>query len=268
MPLVPRDRQDCSLLPFAFPFQGVLWMKEPTADWLTSLRRKYGHPGELRAQMRTARTGLNTAEEALLRCCPPPNQDALVLGCGAGREVLPLAARGWRATGADLVDTVLAACRQALAQRKLAAELVPLAEPLPLPFATGSFSAALLLAQLLEHLPARADRLALLRETARVLQPRGIAYLSTHEVQPADRHEIAVLAPDPRHPADIMAAEISSGRSPGGLHLHLYSREEILADLAAAGLSARTWLVQEEPGATHPVWRRFLYLAAAKKTEV
>ena len=98
------------LFPFAFPlfpFRGASRMKEPAADWLAALRRKYGHPEELRAQIRAARTGLNAAEEALLRCCPPPTPNALVLGCGAGREVLPLAARGWRVIGADLVEAVL-----------------------------------------------------------------------------------------------------------------------------------------------------------------
>ncbi len=239
-------------------------MKEPAADWLAALRRKYGHPEELRAQIGAARTGLNAAEEALLRCCPPPTPNALILGCGTGREVVSLAARGWRVVGADLVDAVLDACRQSLAQRKLAAEFVLLAEPLPLPFAAGSFGAVLLLAQLLEHLPTQTDRLALLRETARVLAPGGIVYLSTHEVKLEDHREIRALAPDPRSPADILAAEISGGRSPGGLYLHLYGREEILAELADAGLCARTWLVQEEPGATHRVWRRFLYLAATK----
>ncbi|MGE5529034.1 MAG: hypothetical protein ACM3X6_07825, partial [Patescibacteria group bacterium] len=58
---------------------------------------------------------------------------------------------------------------------------------------------------------------------------------------------------------------ISAAASPGLLFLHLYSREELAADLEAAGLQLLAWLVQEEPGEGHPVWRRFLYAAAEKR---
>lgn len=227
------------------------------------LRRKYNHPAEVRAQRCEARRGLNVAESMLLAHCPPPSQTGLVLGCGAGREVAALAAAGWQVTGADLAEAPLAAARGMLRRRGLAAELVLLKRPFPLPFAPSSFGAVFLLAQLIEHLTLRAERLTLLREAARVLSPQGVAYFGTHDVRPGDYAELADLAAGGGQPADIMAEKISGGRSPGGIRLHLYRREELLCDLAEAGLQPLLWLAHEAPGPGHPVWRRFLYLAAA-----
>jgi len=228
-------------------------------DWLTSLRDKYNHPREVGAQVRAARAGLLGPEEMLLRHFPPPAEDALVLGCGAGRECLYLAARGWRVTGVDLAAVPLAACRRSLASRQLRAELVLLQSPHPLPFKRQSFSAVLLYGQIIEHLPVRADRLALLREVARMLGPGGRAYLSAHAVEPRDQEELSHLARAGSGPTEIGADRISAASSPGRLRLYLYSREEMLADLGEAALSPVAYMVEQEPGPGHPVWRRFHY---------
>lgn len=237
----------------------------PEADWLPALRRKYGRRAEVRAQKRAALAGLNAQEESLLFHFPPPVERALVVGCGAGRELLSLAARGWQVTGIDLASPPLLAARKALARQGFSAELVHLATPYPWPFADGSFGAVLLLAQVLEHLPERAQRLAVLRETARTLLPGGLVYLGTHAISAADRDELRWLAPDAGRPETILAQRISRARSPGALPMHLYGREELCAEVAESGLAVLSWLVHEEPGEGHPVWRRFLYLAAYKQ---
>lgn len=63
---------------------------------------------------------------------------ALDLGCGSGAQLAMLAARGWKATGVDLVPKALARARRRLAAQGLTADLVRTdATELP-PAAVGS----------------------------------------------------------------------------------------------------------------------------------
>ena len=235
--------------------------------WIISIRRKYNHRAEVRAQIREAYGGLNDFERTLIGNCPAPVRRALVLGCGAGREVLDLAAQGWEITGIDLSAGALKACRQALDRKRLQADLILVPGDAPLPFAAGTFGAVMLFGQVLELIPDRSRRLAMLHEAERILCDGGIVYLGTHDIRPADSGELAALAPERAHPEEILADRISRGCSPGGIRFHLYHRQEILADLNEAGLAPLAWLCREEAGLEHPVWRRFLYIAAQKKTE-
>ena len=233
--------------------------------WLSDLRRKYNERAEVAAQAEEALAGLSHTEQMLLEYFPPPNRQVLTVGCGAGREAIALAEQGWQVTGIDLAALPLSVCQDLLSRRGLKAELILLEEALPWPVPPAAFGAVLLYGQILEHLPACEARRALLAEAKRVLVPGGRLYLGTHAVQSADITELSALAPDPDKPGDILAGHISRARSPGRLHLHLYSLDELIADLQTAGLGPLTWLIQQEDGPEHPVWRRFLYVAAGVK---
>ncbi len=89
----------------------------------------------------------------------------LDLGCGTGLASLPFAQGGFRVTGIDASEKMIAKARE---NAPLAHWVVGTAEALPFP--DGSFQ-AVLAAQAFHHF----DRAAAMREVVRVLAPRGVA---------------------------------------------------------------------------------------------
>ncbi len=93
----------------------------------------------------------------------PPGLRILDAGCGSGRNMVELAARG-SVTGVELASASLQVARD-----RGAGAVVPGSLDEPLPFADGAFDLAVAL-DVLEHV---ADDEAALRELARVIAPGG-----------------------------------------------------------------------------------------------
>jgi len=100
------------------------------------------------------------------------------LGCGHGRHIGPLAARGHRVLGLDFSPSLLALGRRAASPQPWADRVRwVLGEATRLPFRDRVARACLCIA-VLHHLPSGEDRLRCLAEARRVLRPGGRVLVS------------------------------------------------------------------------------------------
>lgn len=151
-----------------------------SADAHRPVRARYDTEREIAAHAETRdRDGINTLERELIQTFFPQGSRLVDLGAGAGREALPIAELGYDVAAVDIVPGMLRSGRRAASQRGLEIQWVQ-ANVAALPFPDGAFRGALLLAQLLEHFHGRAQRIAVLREAARVVGPGGHLLVSAH----------------------------------------------------------------------------------------
>ena len=103
------------------------------------------------------------------------NESILDVGCGNGRYLAELQARGHRGLvcGADLSEGMLRTARRAAG-----ADPLLLSDAQALPFAAASFDAALMM-HMLYHVP---DRAQAIREVRRVVRPGGVALVLTNSL--------------------------------------------------------------------------------------
>ncbi|MFG0261852.1 MAG: class I SAM-dependent methyltransferase [Novipirellula sp. JB048] len=99
-------------------------------------------------------------------------------GCGSGRLVAEMAARGYELTGLDLSQPMLDYLRKRLSRRKLDARLV-LGDMTEMEF-PHRFDAAFCTFNTFRHLLREADAVAHLRSVAAHLQPNGLYILGFH----------------------------------------------------------------------------------------
>ena len=106
----------------------------------------------------------------------------LLVGCGSGRDLLPLLERGYECAGLDLGREAIAACRSALECKGLKAPLfvgsVVNAE------VEGTFDTVIFSWFCISYIPGTAQRVAALRRLKGLLRPRGRIVLSYFRNQP------------------------------------------------------------------------------------
>jgi SAM-dependent methyltransferase len=153
-----------------------------------------------------------------------PGDHVLDLGCGAGRHAFEAYRRGARVVAADLDRGELTGVGAMFAAMRAEGEAAPpagaaalSADATCLPFPDGSFD-AVIAAEILEHLP---DDAAAMAEIARVVRPGGTV-------------AITVPAWLPERICWALSAEYHN--VPGG-HVRIFTRGELTAKLAAAGLT-------------------------------
>ncbi len=216
---------------------------------LASVRGWFNASSEIAQRSREADVGLSKTERRLLRPLPPRSR-LLDIGCAAGRASLALAQAGHAVTGVDVAEHLIAAAR-----RKAAASgqpvLFAVCDPLTLRFAAGSFDAALLLTSTYCYVPQRRNRLAWLREIARVLAPGGWLFLSQHLID--DITTYAAIREDNRGRFGALAEELEDGDSftipdadtaPGFMHSFLAA--DLLAELRSAPFALIETLRRED----------------------
>ena len=152
-----------------------------------------------------------------------PGDRVLDLGCGAGRHAFEAYRRGGRVIAADLdpgelapVSGMFEAMRAAGEARDPAQAAVLTTDATGLPFPDGSFD-AIIAAEILEHVRSDAAAMA---EIARVLRPGGT---------------VAVTVPAWLPERICWALSREYHEVPGG-HVRIFTRAELTAKLAAAGL--------------------------------
>jgi MPBQ/MSBQ methyltransferase len=104
----------------------------------------------------------------------PSGTRVLELGCGNGKNLVPMARRGWDVTGIDIAPTALAHTRDALRREGLKALLVE-GDMCGMPFVDGAFGRVFAV-HALDHVDAR-GRMRALDEVRRVLGVGGRLYL-------------------------------------------------------------------------------------------
>jgi SAM-dependent methyltransferase len=148
-------------------------------------------------------------------------RDCLDLGCGAGRNALPLAALGYRVVGTDLAAPMLEAARGRIASDRLSVDLVR--SPMtPLPFGDRTFD--LIVAHGIWNLArSGAEFRAAVAEAARVARQGAALFLFTFS-----RH---TLSPDtPPDPGESFVFSSWNGEPQCFL-----TEEQILGELETVG---------------------------------
>lgn len=122
-------------------------------------------------------SGLDAVEQALFDRFVRDGDRVLVVGCGTGRDTIPLAARGCTVTGIDPLPQAIAAARRALDARGLQADLVEgyvedVAEAADV-VRRGPFDIVLFSNLTYTYIPQSTHRIAVLRTMAAQLAPGG-----------------------------------------------------------------------------------------------
>ena len=174
----------------------------------------------------------------------PPGSHVLDAACGIGLDVAALARRGHHVVGADASPAMLEE-----AARRTDAELVCCTWnelPTRVP---GPFDAVLCVGNSLPHLPTSDDRRTALIAFAAVLAPTGRLVLDSHDWEVVHAQGSGRLQVGARryewHVAErfgepyVLTITLSEGDRTAvhAVVSHPFTREDLLADLAAAGLT-------------------------------
>jgi SAM-dependent methyltransferase len=175
----------------------------------------------------------------------PESAEILELGCGAGRITHPLIALGRRVVAVDFNPEML--------------ELIDGAETIAARIQDldlgRTFGGVLLMSNLVNN-PDPADRLALLRTVRRHLAPSGIALIERYDPEAGidstpiehERYGITIRAFDIRRQGKLLFQKIEYDAGARGRWLVslegacILSDDEVLADLAGAGLRLLRWV--------------------------
>jgi ubiquinone/menaquinone biosynthesis C-methylase UbiE len=152
-----------------------------------------------------------------------PSARLLDIGCGAGRNAVPLARAGWRVVGTDLSLAMLAAAAARVSDESLGSRLQLLLAPMtPLPFASNSFD--FVVAHGIWNL-ARSGRefRGAVNEAARVARPGALLFLFTFS-----RHTL----PDTAEP---VSGEPFVFTQFSGQPQCFVTAEQLVTEMAAAG---------------------------------
>ena len=215
-------------------------------DLATAIRRMYADSAEVSAYSTLNAQGLDCIEEALVFRAFAPGQLVLDVGCGAGREAVPMARHGIRVVAMDFVhEMVQATAAHATAHSTAVAPLV--GSVTTLPFREGSFDGVALLGPVIAHVPIRDERIAALHSVWRLLRPGGLLVMTTHNRRCHWKFRLYFacvnrwrrLARRLGHDSgledfDRWTIRISKGGWRQPAFFHMYDRDEAIADLQAA----------------------------------
>jgi SAM-dependent methyltransferase len=175
----------------------------------------------------------------------PEDAEILELGAGAGRITHPLIAMGWRVVAVDFNPEMLELVEGA---EKVLARIQDLN-------LGRTFAGVLLMSNLINH-PDPLERLALLRAIQRHLAPHGIALIERYDPETGEdptpteqqRFGITIRRFDIHREGKLLYQKIEYDAGARGRWMVdlqgacILSDDEMLADLAAAGLRLLRWV--------------------------
>lgn len=218
------------------------------SDLREAVRRKYTDTAEVASYAEVAREGLTPFEAALVAAAFRAGDRVLDVGCGGGREAVPMAREGLRLVAVDISPAMVQsavefAAASGLRFPALAADLGAL------PFREAAFDGVAMLGQVIAHIPGRPQRIAALAAVRQLLRPGGTLAITTHNRRCHWKFRLyfalvnrwrRLLRPwrgsDGLGDHDRWSARISPGGSARRVFFHMYDLDEALADLRAAGL--------------------------------
>jgi len=170
-----------------------------------------------------------------------PGADVLLIGCGSGRDLLPLAERSYRVTGLDPVGSSLDIARGMLAERGLNATLVEgFFEEVAL---DGAFDAVIFSYYCYSVIPESRRRAGMLQKAASLLNSGGhiVVSVGSSDVRPhawlvrAGRFSGALCRSDWRiEPGDLVWNNRQG--APSYSYTHAFAPGEIEREAQTAGL--------------------------------
>jgi SAM-dependent methyltransferase len=155
------------------------------------------------------------------------------LGCGPGRNLLPLAERGFACTGVDLSPHMLQEAQARFTAEGCTATWLTANVAEPLPVESHQYDAALCLFGTLGMLQPSAAREALLREVARILKPNGIFLLHVHNRWAIQGWRTLFSK------QDVVTMPVHQGIS--RLQMKLYTERELRQQLHHTGFDVMDW---------------------------
>jgi SAM-dependent methyltransferase len=186
--------------------------------------------------------GLTSAEARIYKAVAPAAARIALIGCGSGRDLLPMVAAGHEVVGIEPAAQPLATLRALLAERQQSAHLVHgFVEDVALP---GSFDVIILSPHCYSYMPDSSRRRALLARLALHLRPNGrliINYLhrETNWSQAGRRVAGAIArlcGSDVPWEAHDVVHLVEQGWSGTLLFEHFFLPEELHEEAARAGL--------------------------------
>lgn len=147
-----------------------------------STEQKYAQPEVVSCWQNLSEAGLQTSEMEMVRRYLTPGSKVLDAGCGAGRAGLALEQTDFQVSGIDLSLPMLAAGRALSDAARLGA-----ANLSNLPFADGSFDAAIMFFGPIQHISGRTNRQQALAEMGRVVSTGGRLVVGLDNLAPALR---------------------------------------------------------------------------------
>jgi ubiquinone/menaquinone biosynthesis C-methylase UbiE len=196
--------------------------------------RSYSAPDVVERYRERMTAGLRRWEEALLELVHTTPDTAMVVGCGTGRDAFALEERGWKVIAVDVTEALLEMARAEAASRRSAIQFER-TDGTHLPVADSSVAAVTLWSQVLNNVPTRAGRVALMQEVRRALAPGAVVTFSVHDrsrtLPQLSSDQIVSL--DEPEPGDLVLRE----REGGVTRLnHYFDEDEIRSLCTHAGL--------------------------------
>jgi SAM-dependent methyltransferase len=205
-----------------------------------SVQRKYDLQADDYLRMRSS--NLTDEQIAALRVHAEPPARVLVAGCGAAGEAIHFARLGYRVTGFDVLPSMVAAARRAVAEAGVEADILEASlddfDPRGERFGAIYFTPVLY-----SFLAGRDRRIAVLRRLAGSLEPDGALLLSAAHPRDAVRRAQVAVAWARRRLRGDRAVErgdwytmyLAADGSVGTSFLHLFRPGQVEAELLAAG---------------------------------
>jgi SAM-dependent methyltransferase len=216
-------------------------------DLEATVRRKYEDPSEVQAFAYVSDEGLSRFEEVLITRAFKPGQLVLDIGCGGGREAIPMARRGLRVVAMDLVPAMVRSAARRAAEHGV--RLLPIVGSASAPpFRDGVFDGVAMLGQVIAHVPERQRRISTLQRVRHMLKSRGTLAMTTHNRRCHLKFRLYFSVvnrwralrrhlgyPTALGDHDRWTTRVSRARSSRPVFFHMYDREEALTDLQQAG---------------------------------
>jgi lipid II:glycine glycyltransferase (peptidoglycan interpeptide bridge formation enzyme)/ubiquinone/menaquinone biosynthesis C-methylase UbiE len=221
----------------------------PYADKMSKMTfDKFGEKEELEEYTkRTMEFGQGYEDKFLMQYLKAP-ADILVQGCGAGREAVHLAKKGFSVTATDFQPKMVELAKENSLKLGLKIDFKTM-NACNLEYPVNKFDAVIMFGPMISLIPGRANRIKALAEAKKVLKDGGkllISFPSKYYnykysmyffVMDNFRKLLNLFSIKTMEPGDRLAKRVSGNVvSKGKSFLHMYSIKEIKEDLASSGL--------------------------------